>query len=376
MKRDNKGKFKKISDEDFLTRVSKISSYIKIKSKYNGSRSNIKCECEKCGNKWATQARNLLRGNGCPKCNKSNPKLNTQEYKNQIKEINSNIIVLGKYEGNKERIQCKCKVCGYKWNPFASTLKQKHGCPNCKANNDRLTNEEFIERVNKINPSFEILETYVTYKTLIKVKCLKCGEEFETTPNKILKGINVCKNCYKKSLYKKSEDYRKELKVKNPYVIQLEDYKGVNIKLKVKCSSCGNIWEASPSGLLCGFGCPLCKLSHGEKKIKNILDENNIVYKIQKKFDNLLGIKGKPLSYDFYLPDYNLLIEYQGKQHKMPIKYFGGEKQFKIQQEHDKRKKEYAISNNINLLEIWYNENIEEKLKNSLNLETLETAGC
>ena len=60
------------------------------------------------------------------------------------------------------------------------------------------------------------------------------------------------------------------------------------------------------------------------------------------------------LPYDFYLPDYNILIEFQGEQHERPIKYFGGEKKFKVQKIHDQLKRDYAIKNNITLLEIWY----------------------
>ena len=70
------------------------------------------------------------------------------------------------------------------------------------------------------------------------------------------------------------------------------------------------------------------------------------------------------MSYDFYLEKQNLLIEFQGIQHYEPVEIFGGEKQFKIQQEHDKRKREYAINNNIKLLEIpyWDFDNVEEIL--------------
>lgn len=59
----------------------------------------------------------------------------------------------------------------------------------------------------------------------------------------------------------------------------------------------------------------------------------------------------------------------------MPIDYFDGEVGFKTRQEHDRRKKQYAKEHNIQLLEIWYNEDIEQKLKETLNLETVETTG-
>ena len=95
---------------------------------------------------------------------------------------------------------------------------------------------------------------------------------------------------------------------------------------------------------------------------------------------NLRGVNNGILSYDFYLPMYNLFVEFQGEQHKRPIDFFGGEEKFKVQQEHDKRKREYAKEHNINLLEIWYYDfsNIEEiltKTLNNLKLESVTTTG-
>ena len=74
----------------------------------------------------------------------------------------------------------------------------------------------------------------------------------------------------------------------------------------------------------------------------------------QKKFSELTGVNGGLLSYDFYLPNHNILIEFQGKQHYEPIDRFGGEKHFTTQCIHDERKREYAKTNQINLLEISY----------------------
>jgi hypothetical protein len=110
--------------------------------------------------------------------------------------------------------------------------------------------------------------------------------------------------------------------------------------------------------------CPHCNVVKGEDKISCYLLKNNIEFVHHKSYDNLFGIKGGKLSYDFYLPNFNMLIEYQGEQHERPVDIFGGERQFEIQQEHDKRKREYAKKHNIELLEIWYYDfkNIEEIL--------------
>jgi hypothetical protein len=118
------------------------------------------------------------------------------------------------------------------------------------------------------------------------------------------------------------------------------------------------------------FRCPECQYSKGEERISKYLIKNSINYISQKIFDVLIGLGGGNLSYDFYLPQLNLLIEYQGEQHK---KYMPGfhksKKDFEKQQEHDRRKREYAKKYGIRLLEIWYwdFDNIEEILDKELN---------
>ena len=113
------------------------------------------------------------------------------------------------------------------------------------------------------------------------------------------------------------------------------------------------------SNNICNFRCPECQYSKGEERISNYLLNENINYISQKTFESLIGLNGGLLSYDFYLLDYNLLIEYQGEQHEKPVDFKSkgkkhAEKQFQKQLEHDRRKREYAKINNMNLLEIWY----------------------
>ena len=106
-------------------------------------------------------------------------------------------------------------------------------------------------------------------------------------------------------------------------------------------------------------------MSHGERKIKDYLCNNHYKYIPQKTFSGLIGVGGGALSYDFYLPDYNLLIEYQGEFHDGTAK-IQTEIELLKQQEHDKRKRGYAQKHNIYLLEICYNDydNIEQILNN------------
>ena len=119
------------------------------------------------------------------------------------------------------------------------------------------------------------------------------------------------------------------------------------------CKKCSFEWQASISHRNNNRGCPKCNKSKGEKLIIRFLNFNNVAYIAQKTFKELLGVKNNKLSYDFYIPDCNLLIEYQGEFHDGTAKIQTKEA-FEKQKEHDRRKRLYAKNNNIELLEIWY----------------------
>ena len=143
------------------------------------------------------------------------------------------------------------------------------------------------------------------------------------------------------------------------------------------------------------FRCPECQYSKGEEAISNYLIDkgcikidqkdfnklvneekhNKILYYIpQKEFKELIGLGGRLLSYDFYIPKLNFLIEYDGEFHYKPIKLYKNEpikyaeERFKKQQIHDKLKDEYAKNNNIKLLRIpyWEFNNIEKILDSKI----------
>lgn len=101
-----------------------------------------------------------------------------------------------------------------------------------------------------------------------------------------------------------------------------------------------------------GFG-----ISHAETVVNDFLSKYAEYYDTQVIYPDLRGNSGYPLSYDFAVyknGKVELLIECQGVQHYKPVKYFGGEERFHIQQANDNKKRSYAIKHNIPLLEIPY----------------------
>lgn len=125
-----------------------------------------------------------------------------------------------------------------------------------------------------------------------------------------------------------------------------------------KCiCECGNTTTVRDSELKNGhtISCG-CIRSKGELIISKILQNENIVYEKEKKFDGLIG-KTLPLRFDFAIYDKNellYLIEYQGIQHFIPIELFGGEEKLKEYQQYDALKEQYCKVNKIPLVKITY----------------------
>lgn len=221
----------------------------------------------------------------------------------------------------------------------------------------KLTNEEFIYKANKIhNNKYDYSNiNYIDNKTKVEIICLKHGC-FEQTPASHLSG-NGCPNCIKNT----TETFINKAKLVHgdKYDYSFVDYINSYTKVKIICPIHGT-FEQIPNDHLNNHGCPMCNESKGEKLIKKILTENNIAFEKQKKFSDLKDVL--PLSYDFYIPSKNLLIEYNGIQHYSCKSFNKSYKNFLLQKHHDWLKRKYALKNNYNLLIINYNEDIKECL--------------
>lgn len=384
----NRGLNSRKTHEEYLLELKKVTDSIIPIEEYDGINTSIFHKCLVCGNEWKSQPSNILNGYGCRKCNvkKSANKKKKQyadAYIDKLKEKNPTIYPLEKYTSSKRKIAHKCLVCGNIFPMKPEKALEGSKCPECTKKETILkrtkTNDEFIKEVAANNPNVDIIGEYTNSKINILVKCKICGNTWYGNPSNLLKGRG-CRKCasVKRGLNcrKSEEQYKEELATKYPNIVLLEEYTGANTETLHYCSICNRKFYSQPSNVLI-YGCSTCiKPYKGENIIQNFLNDNNINYIHPYRFPDLRG-KSRPLSYDFYLPDHNLLIEFQGEQHEHPIEYFGGEEQFKIQQDHDRKKREYAKSHLIKLLEIWYynQDNIEKILTKELKLNTAETAG-
>lgn len=347
----------RLTIEDFKNRLFNINPSIEVISKkYKNMHTPLTVRCKICHKEWEAKPQHLLRGHGCRECYRKRHMLSNDEF---ISRISNDIAVLNEYKGYDGIIKCKCKNCDYEWETMAQNLIYKHGCPKCGIN--KLSENEFKRRLCQSHTNLELIGKYFGMAKMTTFQCLKCGYIYETTPGNALR--HGCRKCYNKNRTMGLDDFIYRLKHANKNISYISGFKDSNSRIKVRCLKCNHIWETRSYNLLGYTGCPNCKKSHGEDTIKNFLDENKIEYQWQQKFDDLYGDYNRKLSYDFYLPKYNLLIEYQGRQHYAPIELFGGEEGLKIRRKYDNKKRAYAKSHSIDLLEISYKDDIEEKLE-------------
>jgi len=159
-----------------------------------------------------------------------------------------------------------------------------------------------------------------------------------------------------------------KLKHGNFYDYSLVEYTHSSKKVKIICPIHGE-FEQNAGAHIRGVGCLDCNSSKGEKEIRLFLERNNINFSTQHIFENCKNERYLP--FDFFLPELNICIEYDGLQHFKPIEYFGGEKTLEIIKSHDKIKTEFCANNNITLIRIKYNENILNKLQSFLEKRNL-----
>ena len=249
-----------------------------------------------------------------------------------------------------------CIICpehGEFWQTPNSHLRGC-GCPKCGHNasddSKRLSLLEFIKKSRKKHgDKYDYSEVeYVNVNTKVHIICPEHGE-FEQLPNSHLQGCG-CPKCgiekMRESISSSKEDFIKKAREVhgNKYDYSKVEYVNNKTKVCIICPEHGE-FEQIASYHMGGNGCPKCNLSHLERSVMNYLDEHGITYDYQKRF-KWLGRQ----SLDFYLPDYNVGIECQGRQHFFPVEYFGGDKEFKNILERDKRKKALCEKHGIKLL--------------------------
>lgn len=239
----------------------------------------------------------------------------------------------------------------------------------------RLTTKEFIENARAVHGTKYSYGNVVYQRSCMKVSitCPQHGDWLQR-PNDHLTGYG-CPSCkFDKTAGIKRSNINEFVERAN--VIHGEyDYSNVQYinaitKVEIICIRHGAFFQ-TPDKHLSGTMCPKCSngMSRGERQIQKLLEEKGIEYEFNKTFPGLHGrTKNAALRYDFYLPSYNLLIEYDGEHHFKPVRTKGrlttkqAIERHEVTKINDKKKNRYAIKNGIELLRIKYNQDINDVL--------------
>ena len=291
-----------------------------------------------------------------------------EEYLLQLQERNIKTKPLEKYRNMNTKILHKC-VCGNAWSVMPNNVISGQKCGCNRVPTPTKTHERYLQDLREKGISVMPLEQYRGMHTKIKHKCV-CGNEWTTTPDKVLHQKAQC-GCRVGKMHKRShEKYLLDLKRKKIEVLPLEEYKGADTKSLHRCI-CENEWLAKPNSVLRGALCG-CVKSRGEKLIENFLLDNTIDFKTEISFFDLRGKNDQPYRYDFAILNNKIvvaLIEFHGKQHFRFIKYWHKTKEkFIASQKRDQIKRDYAQNKGIPLIEITYKEKdsiqaLEKELK-------------
>ena len=268
------------------------------------------------------------------------------------------------YLGSFNKVKIWCNNCHEFFYPLAHSHLQGTECKKCATQKRTKTQEKFLQEAIKIHGDkfgYELVN-YTGALNKITIYCKKCKKYFEQQPILHINGCG-CPYCARKHIT--TEDFISKAKLihGNKYDYKDTTYKSCRTKVKIYCNKCKKYFFQAPEDHLQNKGCPFCKQSKGEKYIINWLEKNKILFFRQYKFKDCKDKRCLP--FDFYLPNYNLCIEFQGEQHFIDKPHFNKNKQsnYLILRKHDQIKRNYCKDNNIKLLEISYKDNIEDKLK-------------
>lgn len=410
---------------EYVKEYIESQGYKMLSKKYVNNNTKILIECNK-GHKFEMQFNNFKYGQRCPKC-AGVEKLTYEEVKGYIESFGYKLIS-DTYVNNSSKLKILCEE-GHIFYMGYNDFKQGKRCPKCvgkswsydevkeyiESFNYELLSKEYItakeklvlkcpnghifkmsltkfkcgqrcvechniKMSNKMRHDYNYIKDYIEsfgYKLLsneyinnknkLILKCPK-NHVFQMTFDNFKRGCR-CTTCYdmtRGNSKRLTYDYVEEYVSSKGYKLLSKKYKNNSSKLLFKCPN-GHIFSMNFAKFKQGRRCPKCiNKSSGENRIKEFLLNKSIDFKREHRFDDCKCKNTLP--FDFYLVDYNTLIEFDGIQHFEIIDYFGGFDAFVKLKIRDTIKNIYCEKNNIKLIRIpyWEFDNIEEILNREL----------
>jgi len=362
----------RMDSEGFVSKARKIhgDKYDYRAVRYRKSSEKVTIICPRHGS-WKQTPNNHLNGFGCNKCGRETLRSAFADdlksfVKKAIKSHGYKFEYPSQYVNQNTAINIKCPIHGLFTQRPAEHLKSTFGCPQCARESHGkthlLSHDQFVKKARKIHGrKYSYPERYKASLQQLGIQCRKHGV-FKQTPNNHLNG-HGCRFCQAEDSAERvrlshDEFVARARKIHGKRFEYPEKYHASIQPIVIVCTKHGR-FKQTPNTHLGGAGCPKCMESLGERRIARMLEVLKINHESQKKFSDC--VDKRPLRFDFWLPDFNVLIEYDGPQHFESKEYFGGKCNFESTIRRDRIKSCYAQKKKIRLIRVKYTETKVER---------------
>ena len=375
---------KRLSQDSFIKRVSYAAPLNLDFSKaiYRGLKKTVTVVCKLHG-EFEAWPSNLFSGQNCSECASAiggkKRRLSSKDIKERITQRfgKKYIIDQSSIKMATEPVRLKCSKHGW-FDGLIGNLISSSGCPKCthekttilRSRSQTLSKEKLIARFRSIHGNFydySKTEPEGTQSSVL-INCKKHGE-FPQRVYSHLEGKG-CPSCGAErkiadARLSQGEIYARLSKINGGIFIYPPNC-GLDLKEKIPiiCREHGIFYQPLRIHLK-GNGCSECSQSLGAKRVSQWLRNHEVIYEVEFKIP--AGDKGLPLRADFFLPEHNLFIEYDGEQHFRPISFFGMDEEtplhvFHKQKERDEAKTKWIKINGFDLLRIKFDQDVFEEL--------------
>jgi very-short-patch-repair endonuclease len=373
--KNNKNGVKRLTTEQFIEKANKIhnNKYDYSLVNYKNAHTTIEIICPIHGIFPQLPCDHTTNKSGCSKCGR-NEQIKKRKYTTEKFIKKAQLIHGDKYDyslvdyvNNNTNVLIICPIHG-EFLQRPDNHYHGEGCFKCgkisMVNKQKIPFNELIEKFNKIhNNKYDYsLVKYVNMDMMIDIICPIHGKFTQSSSNHLHK--HGCPDCTKnrKSTTEKFIE-KSQLIHGDKYDYSLVNYINAHKNIKIRCKEHNYVFDIMPNNhihIKHKRGCPICKESSGERIIRRLLEDNNIKYDRQKRFDDCKYRRTLP--FDFYLPQYNICIEFDGEQHSNENHYFNEKNNYSETIKKDQIKTEYCKNSNIKLIRIKYSDNILDKL--------------
>ena len=308
-------------------------------------------------------------------------KLKIDDFVKKSNEVHSGFYSYEKslYVNNKTKVEMCCPLHGVFFQCPSDHLRGT-GCMQCGIDKKRHSTEDFIKKANFIHNGLYSYDesVYLGRYIPIRIKCSVHGVFYQAPVVHIAQKSGCSKCAFEKKTFR-------SFKNKDDFLIQAHLIHGakyeydkivcfdrIHDKVEILCLDHGYFFQSIYRHIYDGCGCPICKESRGEREVRKILEEFNIIFEIERIF---LNCKDKSfLRFDFFIPSQLVCIEYDGEFHFNECKNWNRKDKLEDCQRRDQIKNKFCEENGIKLLRIPYYEfdQIREKILEVISVNIKE----